>query len=196
MVDLTSNNSIQQHSINPTSIRYGHIHGCIHTGMRGPMQWNIDGGTLDSPGIQEPHQRSRVKSCPTGHQVLSSHSNTEATPHQSTDGQLYSSCLCQQEMRNQVINAGGVSGRAMGSLPSEQHMDNSTTPSWNSECRCGLGLTSLQRTHGMDSGLVNFHTYGKKILHSTSRSVCISTESPTTKICVTAPRSRGDECGC
>ena len=65
MVDLTSNNSIQQHSINPTSIRYGHIHGCIHTGMGGPMQWNIDGGTLDSPGIQEPHQRSQVKSCPT-----------------------------------------------------------------------------------------------------------------------------------
>ena len=75
-------------------------------------------------------------------------------------------------------------------------MDNSTTPSWNSECRCGLGLTSLQRTHGMDSGQVNFHTYSKKILHSTSRSVCISTESPATKICVTAPRSRGDECGC
>ena len=69
---------------------------------------------MDSPGIQEPHQRSRVKSCPTGHQVLSSHSDT----------------------------------------------------------------------------------YSKKILHSTSRSVCISTESPATKICVTAPRSRGDECGC
>ena len=196
MVDLTSDNSIQQHSINPTSIRYGHIHGCIHTGMGGPMQWNIDGGTLDSPGIQEPHQRSRVKSCPTGHQVLSSHSNTEATAHQSTDGQFYSCCLRQQERRNQVINAGGVSGRAMGSLPSEQYMDNSTTPSWNSEYRCGLGLTSLQRTHGMDSGQVNFHTYSKKILHSTSRSVCISTESPATKICVTAPRSRGDECGC
>ena len=65
MVGLTSNNSIQQHSINPTSIRYGHIHGCIHTGMGGPMQWNIDGGTLDSPGIQEPHQRSQVKSCST-----------------------------------------------------------------------------------------------------------------------------------
>ena len=143
MVDLISNNSIQQHSINPTSVRYGHIHGCIHTGMGGPMQWNIDGGTLDSPGIQEPHQRSRVKSCPTGHQVLSSHSNTEATAHQSTDGQFCCSCLRQQERRNQVINAGGVSGRAMGSLPSEQHMDNSTTPSWNSECRCRLGLNGL-----------------------------------------------------
>ena len=82
MVDLTSNNSIQQHSINPTSIRYGHIHRCIHTGIGGPMQWNIDGVTLDSPGIQEPHQRCGVKSCPTGHQVLSSHSNTEATAHQ------------------------------------------------------------------------------------------------------------------
>ena len=97
---------------------------------------------MDSPGIQEPHQRSRVKSCPTGHQVLSSHSNTGATAHQSTDGQFYSSCLRQQEKSNQVINAGGVSGRAMGSLPSEQHMDNSTTPSCNSGYRCGLGLTS------------------------------------------------------
>ena len=54
----------------------------------------------------------------------------------------------------------------MGSLPSEQHMDNSTTPSWNSECRCGLGLQSLQRTHGMDSGQVNIHTYSKKIYTS------------------------------
>ena len=81
-------------------------------------------------------------------------------------GQFYSSCLRQQERRNQVINAGGVSGRAMGSLPSEQHMDNSTTPSWNSECRCGLGLQSLQRTHGMDSGQVNIHTYSKKIYTS------------------------------
>ena len=35
MVDLTSNNSIQQHSINPNSIRYGHIQGCIHTGIGG-----------------------------------------------------------------------------------------------------------------------------------------------------------------
>ena len=95
MVDLTSNNSIQLHSTNPTSIRYGHIHGCIHTGMGGPMQWNIYGGTLDSPGIQEPHQRSRVKSCLTGHQILSSHSNTEATAHQFTDGKFYSSCLRQ-----------------------------------------------------------------------------------------------------
>ena len=84
----------------------------------------------------------------------------------------------------------------MGSLPSKQHMDNSPTPSWNSECRCGLGLTSLQRTHGVDSGQVHFHTYSKKILHSTSRYVCISTESLTTEICVTTPRSRGDECGC
>ena len=57
MVDLTSNNSIQQHSINPTSIRYGHIQGCMNTGMGGPIQWNIDGGTLGSPGIQEPHQK-------------------------------------------------------------------------------------------------------------------------------------------
>ena len=47
MVDLTSNKSIQQHSINPTSIRYGHIHGCFHQGMGSPMQWNTNGRTLE-----------------------------------------------------------------------------------------------------------------------------------------------------
>ena len=175
---------------------YGHILGCFHQGMGSPMQWNTNGGTLEPPRIQESHQRSRVKGCPNGHQVLSAHSPTEATAHQSTDGQLYCRGLCQQERRDKVIDVGRVSGRDMGRLPSEQHMDNSTTPSWNSECRCGLGLTSFQRTHGVDSGQVNFHTYSKKILHSTSRFVCISTESPATKICVTIPRSRGDECGC
>ena len=106
-----------------------------------------------TPQESRNHINVRVKSCPTGHQVLSLRSGAEATAHQSTDGQFYRSCLRQQERRNQVINAGGVSSQAMGSLPSEQHMDNSTTPSWNSECRCGLGLMSLQRTHGVDSGL-------------------------------------------
>ncbi|CAB4008128.1 Hypothetical predicted protein [Paramuricea clavata] len=56
------------------------------------------------------------------------------------------------------------------------------------ECRCGLGLSSLQRTHRVDSGQGDLRTYSHKVLHSTSRLVCISAQSSTTPLCFPAPR--------
>ena len=58
----------------------------------------------------------------------------------------------------------------------------------STERRCGLGFSSLQRTHRVDSGQGDLHTYSHKVLHSTSRLVCISAQSSTTPLCFPAPR--------
>jgi hypothetical protein len=77
------------------------------------MQWSSNREALESPRIQEPHQHSRVKSCPAGHQVLFTlmHLNTA---HQSTNGQFDCSCLCQQEGGGgQILGVGESVGRDM-----------------------------------------------------------------------------------
>ncbi|CAB4001220.1 Hypothetical predicted protein, partial [Paramuricea clavata] len=111
-----------------------------------------------------------------------------AATYWSADGQLYSSCICQQERGNQVFNFSSLGSRDLERLSTERNMDNSTTPSGSTECRCGLGFSSLQRTHRVDSGQGDLRTYSHKVLHSTSRLVCISAQSSTTPLCFPAPR--------
>jgi hypothetical protein len=141
--------------------------------------------------IQESRQHINIlemkAASPSGHPVFSDDTGKNATTYWSANGQLYSSCICQQERGNQVLDFSSLGSRNSERLSTERNMDNSTTPSGSTECRCGLGFSSLQRTHRVYSGQGDLHTYSHKVLHSTSRLVCISTQSSTTPLCFPTP---------
>jgi hypothetical protein len=58
-----------------------------------------------------------------------------------------------------VNKRGGTRSSTLERLSTERNMDNSTTPFGSTEGRCGLGFSSLQRTHGVDSGQGDLHTH-------------------------------------
>ena len=120
--------------------------------------------------------------------ILSDNTGNNAATYWSADGQLYCSCLCQQERGNQVFNFSSLGSRDLECLSTERNMDNSTTPSGSTECRCGLGFSSFQQTHRVDSGQGDLCTYSHQLLHSTSRLVRISVQSSTTPLCFPVPR--------
>ena len=165
MVDFDADTSVQQVFNLSTGVRPGHLHRRIQSRMGSTVQRHVshDRGTMEHPRIQTTHQHSRNESSPPGHPVFSEDTGKNATTHCSADGQLYSSCICQQERGNQVFDFSSLGDRSLERLSKEGNMDNSTTPSGSTERRCGLGFSSLQRTHRVDSGQGDLHTYSHKV---------------------------------
>ena len=188
MVDFDADTSFQQVYNITTGVRPGYLHRRVQSRMGITVRRNHDIGTMEHPRIQTTHQYSRNESSPSGHPFLSDDTGKNATTYWSADGNLYSSCICQQERGNQVFDFSSLGSGNLERLSTERNMDNSTTPSGSTERRCGLGFSSLQRTHRVDSGQGDLHTYSHKVLHSTSRLVCISAQSSTTPLCFSAPR--------
>ena len=151
---------------------------------------------MGHPRIQTTHQHSRIESSPSGHSVLSDVTSKDSTTYCSADGQLYSSSVCQQERGDTVVDVSSLGSGNLERLSTERHMDNSTTSSRSTQCRCGLGFTSLQQTHGVDSGQGDLYTHSHQVLHSASRLVCVSFKSSTTLLCFPTPRPgcNGDRC--
>jgi hypothetical protein len=61
---------------------------------------------MEHPRIQTTHQNSRNESSPSGHPIFSDDTGKNATTYWTADGQLYSSCICQQERGDEVFDFG------------------------------------------------------------------------------------------
>ena len=161
------------------------------------MQWNIDGGTLDSPGIQEPHQRSRVKSCPTGHQALlrtqtrkPQHTNLQmdnstAVAYVNKRGRTKSSTLAELAVELWAVCHQNNIWITAQHLPGTQNVDADwASRQFNERTEWTLDKSIFTRivrkfyTPQVDLFASRLNYYLPKY------------------ICVTTPRSRGDECGC
>ena len=179
MVDLTSNSSIQQHPINLTSNRYGHIHGCIHPGMGGPRQWNTDGGTL---GFQESKNHINVLELKAALTAIKSFLCTQPRKPQHINLQMDNSTAVAY-----VNKRGGTKSSTLAELAVEI---------WAVCHQNNIWITAhhLPGTQNVDADWAS-RQFNERTQWTLDKSI-FTNYPQTTKICVTTPRSRGDECGC
>ena len=97
------------------------------------MQWNPDRGTMEQQRILTTHQHSRVESSIPSHSVLPEVSEENDTACWSADGQLHSSCICQQKRGDPIFDLSSLGCGNMERLSTERHMDNSSTSSGSTE---------------------------------------------------------------
>ena len=167
---------------------------CLQEGLGSPLSGRQDRGSLDNGGSRVSHKLSGAPSCVSGDTDIRQGQDQCDGLH--SDRQCDSSDLHQQEGRDTIPISDTVVKEGMELVHGEENISHGRAHSGEGEHHSGCGITSVQRSMGLEAEPGAVCDDSTAVRSPRDRSVCIKGFKPTSTVLQleTRPRSRSQGC--